>query len=154
MDYKLEKQIRQYIATKRIVIHDMTKDLGYDYELIRRSLSGERLLRSNEFFDICRYLGLEIADFVNGGDGMIKKDNVTDIHKMIENAMEKKDRYVTIYFGEDSTSATIYPITGESTHWTKAVTDGVDYWSCSECGRVSDKIYPYCPNCGEKMKMV
>ena len=34
-----------------------------------------------------------------------------DIHKFIDECMNKKDRYVSIYFGESGVSVSVYPIT-------------------------------------------
>ena len=36
-----------------------------------------------------------------------------DIHKLIDDAMEKKDRSVTIFFGKLGTSVSVYPITDD-----------------------------------------
>lgn len=36
-----------------------------------------------------------------------------DIHKFIDECMCKKDRYVTIYFGEFGVSVSVYPLTAE-----------------------------------------
>lgn len=36
-----------------------------------------------------------------------------DIHKFIDECMCKKDRYVTIYFGESGVSVSVYPLTEE-----------------------------------------
>ena len=36
-----------------------------------------------------------------------------DIHKLIDDAMEKKDRSVTIFFGKHGTSVSVYPITDD-----------------------------------------
>ena len=38
---------------------------------------------------------------------------VFDIHKLIDESMNKKDRYVTIYFGENGTSVSVYPLIDE-----------------------------------------
>lgn len=36
-----------------------------------------------------------------------------DIHKFIDECMNKKDRYVTIYIGENGVSVSVYPLVDE-----------------------------------------
>lgn len=40
-----------------------------------------------------------------------------DIYRIINEAMEKKDRYVTIYCSETGTSISIYPLTEDDVDW-------------------------------------
>lgn len=42
-----------------------------------------------------------------------KEDNRADIHKIVDEAMARKDRYVSIYFGSQGTSVTVYPVSTE-----------------------------------------
>ena len=42
-----------------------------------------------------------------------------------------------------------------SAHWDVGETDPRDvvlYWGCDKCGGLSEKDYPYCPNCGARMQ--
>lgn len=40
--------------------------------------------------------------------------NIFDIYKLIDDAMEKKDRYVTIYVGEEGMTVSVYPLTDDA----------------------------------------
>ena len=42
-----------------------------------------------------------------------KTESLRYIHDLIEDAMKKKDRYVTIFFGESGTHVSVYPLTEE-----------------------------------------
>lgn len=44
---------------------------------------------------------------------MDKLDKNFDIHKFIDECICKKDRYVSIYFGECGTTITVYPFTDD-----------------------------------------
>lgn len=70
-----------------------------------------------------------------------------DIHKLIDDAMEKKDRCLNIFITNVATSVYVYPCDDTEPKWTE-VTAG---YVCSECGQFSGWDYPYCPTCGEKM---
>lgn len=87
-------------------------------------------------------------------------DTNFDIHKIIDDAMEKKDRYVTVYIGKHGTSVNVYPVDESKTMWIdftlepivegKMHTFHVNY-KCSNCGRHSTTPSLYCPHCGEQM---
>jgi uncharacterized Zn finger protein (UPF0148 family) len=68
-----------------------------------------------------------------------------DIHKIIDDAMEKKDRNVTIFISGENTSVYIRP--EEKSMWVKK--NG--WYKCPECQNESRQVSIYCPNCGEKM---
>lgn len=74
-------------------------------------------------------------------------DGYIDIHKIIDDAIEKKDRSVTIHIGESGTVIYVDPITNKKPRW---IEKGYDY-ACSECGRESRFAYPHCPFCGEEL---
>lgn len=62
-----------------------------------------------------------------------------DIHKIIDDAMEKKDRSVTIFIGEHGTTVNVYPYPDEKPRWvTRFVDCGTNRrhsgYRCSECG--------------------
>ena len=42
---------------------------------------------------------------------VVNSEHKRMIHNLIEEAMEKKDRYVTLYFGETGVSVSVYPLT-------------------------------------------
>jgi len=50
-----------------------------------------------------RFLLKSCRDLIN------KPDNAIDIHKIIDEAMEKKDRSVTIFIGVQGTTVNVYP---------------------------------------------
>lgn len=76
-----------------------------------------------------------------------------DIHKLVDDAMEKKDRYVMIFISESGTSVYVYPYENEKASW-RAFKDpgtGKQHILCGNCNRESDQGYPYCPWCGEEL---
>lgn len=84
--------------------------------------------------------------------GLIEASNTAlDIPRIIDEAMEKKNRSVTIFIGAHGTTVNVYPYQETKPHWIEK--DG--RFSCSECGYISD-FYPYryCPDCGEELKGV
>lgn len=44
------------------------------------------------------------------GELKMKESTVDTISRIINEAMEKKDRYITLYFGEEGTTVTVYPL--------------------------------------------
>mgnify|MGYP003312296496 FL=1 len=77
-------------------------------------------------------------------------DNQIDIHKLIDEAMEKKDRYVSIYIGEFATTVSVHPTQGKAM-WLHD-NDGRIY--CSSCGNRSRDCGTYCSFCGEEILRV
>lgn len=89
-------------------------------------------------------------------DKIMEKNVVTphtdipvDIHKIIDDAMEKRDRTVSIYIGEAGVSVSVYPVDHDKVQWIETK-DGM---ICSNCGnRESTWDCPtYCSRCGELM---
>ena len=90
-----------------------------------------------------------------------------DIRKIIDDAMEKKDRTVNIYISKTGTSVYVNPIREEDEpHWIditpepprKTSIKGHEYvpyiqrmYRCSHCGYETHWVTPYCPICGEQM---
>ena len=72
------------------------------------------------------------------------------LNHLIDEAMEKKDRTVTIYISSTGTSVTISPIELTKPRWIYVNDDG-GACQCSECGRYQTWTTPYCPECGEKL---
>ena len=86
---------------------------------------------------------------------MVINQNV-DIHKLIYEAMEKKDRYVSLYISDYGMTVNIYPIEENKAHWIDIATDDSntyddDTYVCSNCREVADEATHYCPYCGEQM---
>ena len=87
-----------------------------------------------------------------------------DIHRIIDEAMEKKDREVVVYINDIGTTVKVLPLS-DAPMWIEEVTkypsnnpqlaDIVSIgYRCSECTRLEKFPGIYCPNCGEKMKGV
>lgn len=74
-----------------------------------------------------------------------------DIHKIIDDAMEKKDRSVTIFINKDATTVSVYPYEDKPTEWIVLDRNG-NWFRCPECGSTYRDMSPYCPECGEKLK--
>lgn len=84
------------------------------------------------------------------------KANLRLIRQVINDAMSTKDKYVTInMLGGNFTSINVYPISEDEARWIKVDGGGGRYarHRCSECGVTLDFESPYCPICGEKLKM-
>lgn len=74
---------------------------------------------------------------------------VIDIHKIIDDAMEKKDRSVMLYIGENGTSVYVNPYKDDKVVWKAA--PGAKHPYCSNCGRQAEAAYSFCPWCGEQV---
>lgn len=94
-----------------------------------------------------------------------KKDDKTtedvcapvDIHKVIDDAMEKRDRSVTIFISKEATTVSVYPYPDEEPRWIPVTLAYSSYpvaYKCSNCGRETNArtLPPYCDMCGEKLK--
>lgn len=87
------------------------------------------------------------------------------IIKIINEAMEKKDRYVNLFFGEEGTNVSVYPLLDEHDdtknkkvvgYWKKELdpfvsnplSEGFQYaYICSECEYVTSNPTNTCPHC-------
>lgn len=78
---------------------------------------------------------------------------LVDIHKLIDDAMEKKDRRVSIFITKDTTSINVEPLIESKPRWIfKERYRGRYTPVCSECGyEYAKEETPYCPCCGEKL---
>lgn len=56
--------------------------------------------------------GIDIYEYKNGYQSS-KLNTEIDIHKLIDECMEKKDRYITIFTSELGTSVSVYPMADE-----------------------------------------
>lgn len=75
---------------------------------------------------------------------------IVDIHKIIDDAIEKKDRYVSISIVEAGTMVHVYPHETGQMSW-KVIENHRHPYVCPNCGRPSDQAYPHCPWCGEDL---
>lgn len=83
-----------------------------------------------------------------------------DINKIIDDAMEKKDRMVHIFMMGATVSVDVQPLEKYDPRWIMRERPGSSKYSialrefeCSECHTWHDKATPYCPDCGEKLRM-
>ena len=74
---------------------------------------------------------------------------IVDIHKIIDDAMEKKDRAVHIFITDNTTSVDVIPYEGGMSRWIFDRDYGT--YECSECHNTNAYPAPYCPECGEKL---
>lgn len=82
-----------------------------------------------------------------------KINSQVDIHKLVDDVMEKKDRYVTIFISESGTGVYVYPYENDKASW-KVITEpitGKQLFLCGNCNRTVEQGYPYCPWCGEEL---
>lgn len=87
--------------------------------------------------------------------GSFKKENKMteniDINKIIDDAIEKKDRSVMIFINGETTSVSINPIEGPLKWKTFNTPDGYISYKCPNCGVTTDYQTQYCSECGEKL---
>jgi hypothetical protein len=82
--------------------------------------------------------------------------NNLDINKIIDDAMEKKDRSVNIFIHGDNTSVYVEPLKKHDPRWIDRSSDGTGTtfsvgYECPECHMFSKFATPYCGICGEKL---
>ena len=83
------------------------------------------------------------------------------VHKIIDEAIAKKDRWVYIHITEEGEIGVhVNPIKDEEHVWKEVERpDGPEgkyislLYECSACGERSRYRTPYCPCCGEKLKV-
>ena len=74
-----------------------------------------------------------------------------DINKIIDDAIEKKDRSVLIFINGETVSVSVKPIEGPL-KWVKFNTpDGYHSYKCPNCGETTNYQTQYCSECGEKL---
>lgn len=88
------------------------------------------------------------------GKGSSTPATDVDIHKIIDDAMEKRDRSVTIFINKDATTVSVYPYEDKPREWIPQQDHlgRPDGFKCPECGMWEGNTSPYCPSCGEKLK--
>lgn len=72
-----------------------------------------------------------------------------DICKIIDDAMEKRDRTVHIFITDTSVSINISPNTDDGMKWIETGIMTYTY-KCSKCGLYSGHPDLYCKHCGEQ----
>lgn len=71
-----------------------------------------------------------------------------NIYKIIDEAMEKKDRSVSIFIHNNNVNISVYPYSNEELRWKKTPSLMV---ACPSCGQTQEYCTPYCGLCGEKL---
>ncbi len=85
--------------------------------------------------------------------------NNVDINKIVDDAIEKKDRQVCIFISDVGTTVKVQPLSASDPRWIvrEVKRPGSRFpkreYECSECHVWSDKIMSYCGYCGEKLRM-
>lgn len=86
--------------------------------------------------------------YKNGYEEGLKAANKIDVHKLIDEAMEKKDRHVSIVIFNNSTTVNVYPMDAGA-KWIPSVDGSPMRFTCSNCGHITDRPNTYCGFCGE-----
>lgn len=105
---------------------------------------------NSEKSDLCQ----DLISYINE---RVTKTSVTtvDVHKILDDVAQKKDRFVSIMIGERGTNLTITPLMGEDPKWTMRLHTGrPPTFKCGSCGAIVSEATVYCPHCGEKMTVV
>ena len=86
--------------------------------------------------------------------------NQVDINKIIDDAIEKKDRSVSIFINGDNVSVYVEPLEKYDPRWIIRERPASGKYSiskrqyeCSECHVWSDVLTSYCGYCGEKLRL-
>ena len=65
MKEKIQYSLARYLKRKGITIWFVSKATGIQYELLRRSLNGSRVLTADELVSILRSTNITLADFID-----------------------------------------------------------------------------------------
>lgn len=92
------------------------------------------------------------------GEKELNSSSQVDIHKIINEAIEKKDRTVHIFIMGENISVDVKPLSESDPRWivheNKRGYSSVRYrFECSECRASFENPAPYCQMCGEKLRM-
>lgn len=80
-------------------------------------------------------------------------NKILSIHKIIDDAMEKRDRTVSIFISAENNavSVNVYPVEQDKVKWIYREDSQYCYnFECSNCGMTSEFQTTYCPSCGEQ----
>lgn len=86
------------------------------------------------------------------------EDKKVNIHKLIDEAMERKDKKVHIFISELGTNINIEPYEPEKDPGWIVCEEAKDEcitwykYMCPTCGHIIRNFTPYCPICGEQLK--
>ena len=85
-----------------------------------------------------------------------KYDNhISMIKSIIDEAMEKRDRTVSVFISGENMHVTVAPLGEDEPRWIeKAVDNHQSVYVCSACGEEEMLPSRYCRNCGEALKKV
>lgn len=72
-----------------------------------------------------------------------------NIHELIDEAIKKKDRSISILVTDAGTSVSIYPYNDRLEEWIPIDNETLE---CPQCGSVSKWITPYCSTCGTNLR--
>ena len=56
--------LNKKISARGITVSELSRHVGMNDELLRRSLAGTRNVKADEFIKLCRELSLDIDDFL------------------------------------------------------------------------------------------
>jgi len=59
--------INERIRERGISVSELSRRIGMNDEMLRRSLAGNRNVKADEFIGLCRELHLDIEDFATSG---------------------------------------------------------------------------------------
>lgn len=79
----------------------------------------------------------------------VQISNENLIRSIIDEAMEKRDRTVSVFINGDATSVTVTPLGEDEPRW---IVRSLGY-ECSVCGCIFPVMSRYCSNCGEALKV-
>lgn len=84
--------------------------------------------------------------------------NNLDINKIIDDAMEKKDRFVSVFISPLGTTVKVEPLESRDPRWIPHREHDIYStnrysFECSECRGWNKSATSYCPHCGEKLRM-
>ena len=151
---RIYRNIKFLCCKKGIPIGDIEDVIHRSHGYLSRYARGQMSLSMNAIHLICNKLEVNTSDLFIKDLSMETHDksssNDIDIHKLIDDAMEKKDRNVNIYISEHGTSIYVNPIRDEDEpHWIVCGTSGSVKCSC--CGNIEKYNSLFCPRCGEQM---
>jgi len=61
---KIEEKLASILYEKRVKMSVLSRGTGINYVSLRSSLRGKRHLRAEEFITICKFLEIDINDFI------------------------------------------------------------------------------------------
>ena len=94
---------------------------------------------------------MALSDLTNNYP-LYETESKCDIHKIIDDAMKKRDRYVHIFITGSSMSITVNPQDDDGMKWIVTGPNkpyGRTKCKCSRCGGESVTTDLYCKHCGE-----